>query len=198
MFTVCIVFSQAVAADLGNVGKTYPIAEKDALVEIEEKAKKVDWQKVLDKKKAENFKPANTVHLPRAKRDSTRMVDMSYTTKMDVPDANGGTLYPKGYTFNPLEYVTYSKTLVIINGNDKKQVTWLKNSEYYKRFDVMVLLTEGSYSDIAKQIARAVFYANRQIIERLQLKAVPSVARQKGKLMEVVEYLPEIQIGKRK
>ena len=42
---------------------------------------------------------------------------MTYTTEIDVPDGKGGILYPKGYTFNPLEYLTYSKTIIVINGS---------------------------------------------------------------------------------
>ncbi len=41
------------AKDLGIAGATYPIAEKDALAEIEERAKQVDWEKVIKKDKME-------------------------------------------------------------------------------------------------------------------------------------------------
>ena len=36
---------------LGTYGATYPIAERDALEEIQERARQVDWQKVLDRRK---------------------------------------------------------------------------------------------------------------------------------------------------
>jgi len=189
VLTLCVVYAQA--KDLGSFGKTYPIAEKDALVEIEEKARLVDWKTVLDKKKPEKYQPPDKIHLPRATKNQTRFVDMSYTAEMDVPDGKGGILYPKGYSFNPLEYVTYPKTIVVINGKDKKQVKWFKTSEYSKRIDVMLLLTEGSFPDIAKQIDRNVFYANEKIIRRFQLKVVPSVVRQSRKNMEILEIVPE-------
>jgi conjugal transfer pilus assembly protein TraW len=112
---------------------------------------------------------------------------LTYTTEIDVPDGKGGILYPKGYTFNPLDYVTYPKTLVIIDGTDPEQVKWFAASEYDKRLDATLLLTEGNFGTVSKRIRRPLFYADRKIIERLKLKAVPSIIRQKGRLMEVTE-----------
>ena len=173
---------------LGTFGTTYQISERDALAEIEERARKADWSKVLDKKKIENYQgPPDRGSLPRAKRNRSFLVDMTYTTEIDVPDGKGGILYPKGYTFNPLDYVTYPKTLVVIDGNDPEQVKWLASSEYDKRLDVTLLLTEGNFGVVSKKISRPLFYADRKIIERLKLKAVPSIVRQKGRLMEVTE-----------
>lgn len=176
------------AKELGTFGMTYRIAERDALAEIEERTKQVDWNKVLDKRKVENFQgPPDRVRLPHAKRNRSFPVDMTYTTEIDVPDGKGGILYPKGYTFNPLDYVTYPKTLVVIDGTDPEQVKWFAASEYDKRLDVTLLLTEGSFGPISKRISRPLFYADRKIVERLKLQAVPSVVRQKGRMMEVTE-----------
>lgn len=183
---VCV--SSAQAKELGTFGMTYWIAERDALAEIEERAKQVDWHKVLDKRKVENFQgPPDRVRLPRAKRNRSFPVDMTYTTEIDVPDGKGGILYPKGYTFNPLDYVTYPKTLVVIDGTDPEQVKWFATSEYDKRIDVTLLLTGGSFGAVSKRISRPLFYADRKIVERLKLQAVPSVVRQKGRIMEVTE-----------
>jgi len=184
---------------LGTFGTVYQIAEKDALAEIEARARQVDWSKVLDKKKVENYQgPPDRGGLPRAKRNRSFPVDMTYTTEIDVPDGKGGILYPKGYTFNPLDYVNYPKTLVIINGNDPEQVKWFAASEYDKRLDVTLLLSEGNFGAVSKRISRPMFYADRKIIERLKLKAVPSVIRQKGRLMEVNEIVVSFEIPKAK
>ncbi len=177
---------------IGTFGTTYQISERDALTEIEERARHVDWNKVLDKRKVENYQgPPDKSSLPRAKRNRSFPVDMTYTTEIDVPDGKGGILYPKGYTFNPLDYVTYPKTLVVIDGTDPIQVKWFAASEYDKRLDVTLLLTDGSFGAVSKRISRPLFYADRKIVERLKLKAVPSVIKQEGRLMGVREiYLP--------
>lgn len=194
MKTLCIVVIMLVAYAaharvLGSVGATYAIAEKDALVEIEQKAKGIDWSKAVSRKSIEEYDgPSDRTSLPRATRDRSFPVDMTYTLVTDIPDGKGGVLYPKGYTFNPLDYVTFARTIVVINGNDPEQVKWFAASNYRKRIDVMCLLTEGPYRSLGKKLDVPLFYADSMLIERLQLTAVPSVVRQEGKIMVVHEY----------
>jgi conjugal transfer pilus assembly protein TraW len=93
------------AVELGRVGAVYPIAEKDALSEIEQRAKNFDWTKIFNKEKntakLKAYRPSDMEVLPSALEDSIRTVDMTYTTEFDVPDGRGNILYPKGYVFNP-------------------------------------------------------------------------------------------------
>ncbi len=179
------------AKDIGVVGTTYPVTEKDALVEIEESAGKVNWESYFSseeiQKKISYFKPEDIILLPVAKEDRSFSVDMSYTLMFDIPDGKGGILYPKGYTFNPLDYVVFPKTLVVLNGEDKDQVNWFKSSQYYKDAGVTLLLTDGSYYKLSQELRRPVFYANIIILERLRLHAVPSIIKQEGRFMEVRE-----------
>lgn len=183
------VASAAHARTLGTVGATYSIAEKDALAEIEQKAKRIDWSKVIKRKPIEDYNgPEDRVSLPCAVRDRSFSVDMTYTLKMDIPDGKGGVLYPKGYTVNPLDYVTFTKTLVIIDGNDPDQVKWFASSGYKGRIDVMLLLTEGRYLSLGKKLDVPLFYADSTIIDRLRLSAVPSVVRLEGRVMMVQEH----------
>jgi conjugal transfer pilus assembly protein TraW len=194
---VMLVASAAHARELGTVGETYAIAERDALAEIEEKAKGIDWSKMIKRNSIEAYDgPADRASLPRAAKDRSFPVDMTYTLQMDIPDGRGGVLYPKGYTFNPLDYVTFTRTLVVINGNDPEQVKWFAASEYKGRVDVMLLLTEGPYRSLGKKLDVPLFYADSTIIERLRLSAVPSVVRQEGRNMIVSEFAVPRTAGK--
>ena len=60
-FVWLLTASTAVARDLGTFGAVYDIVEKDALKELEEKAKSVDFSKAVDRnalvKRARNFTP---------------------------------------------------------------------------------------------------------------------------------------------
>ena len=177
--------------DLGTLGATYPIAEKDAIEEIKEKAGKTDWSKHFNKKKIKDavkgYRPERIARLPRATEDRSFNVDISYTLDFDIPDGKGGTLYPKGYTFNPLDYIVLHNVLVVINASDREQVTWLASSQYAKDYTTMLLVTDGDFWDLSHNLKRPVFYAARQLVDRLQLKSVPSVIRQSGRYMEINE-----------
>ena len=179
------------ARNPGTVGAVYPIAEPDALSEIEERARRVDWEKVIGRKivekKVVSFRPAGLVPLARAEKGRKYTVDLTYTLSEDIPDGKGGTLYPKGYAFNPLDYVTLPNTLVVLDGADEAQVNWFYSSEHFNDFKTILLITDGSYSELSKELKRPVYYADGAIIDRFDLEAVPAVVRQKGKNMEVQE-----------
>ncbi|WP_145915439.1 hypothetical protein [Geobacter anodireducens] len=82
--------------ELAITGRTYPISERDALEEVEERAKSVNWQKHLKSIKPENYRPANLPTLPRAQRSRKFLVDMTYTLENDIVNDKGELLYRRG------------------------------------------------------------------------------------------------------
>ena len=182
----------AVCADLGDVGATYPIAERDALAEIEERAGAVNWGRAFDPKRMseriKDYRPEGMDVLPTAKKDRVFQVNMNWILDFDIPDGRGGILYPRGFSFNPLEYVFLPNVLVLIDGSNARQVEWFKVSPYAKDYRVMLLLCGGSYTRDMGKLKRPAFYADARIVKRFQLKAVPAVIVQKGTVMEVREY----------
>ena len=193
-FVCLLMASTAVARDLGTFGAVYDIVEKDALKELEEKAKSVDFSKAVDRnalvRRARNFTPEDVKEMKMigpARKDRTFLVDMTYTLERDIKDDKGNIVYPAGYTFNPLNYVAYPRTLVILNGKRPEQVRWFEESSYAKDAQVTLLLTDGSYSELSRSLKRPVFYASTKLIEVFKIQAVPSVVRQSGAYMEVTE-----------
>jgi len=191
------VFAGTQSKDLGIAGNTYPIVEPDALQEIQEKAKTMNINKYIPRtkleKRAKEFKPIDLPVLKPASVDRSFTVDLTYTLNFDITDGKGNIIYPKGYTFNPLDYIRYNKTIVVINGNNKKQLEWFENSEYAKDINILLLITNGSYYQIGERLKRQVFYANKLIVEKFRLKAVPSVIQQKGVVLEVKEIAIQSQ-----
>ena len=192
-----VVFAGIQNKDLGIAGNTYPIAEPDALQEIQEKAKTININKYMNKarleKRTKEFKPIDLPVLKPASVDRSFTVDLTYTLDFDITDGKGAIVYPRGYTFNPLDYIRYNKTIVVINGNNKKQLEWFENSEYAKDINILLLITNGSYYQVKERLKQQVFYANKLIVERFKLKAVPSVIQQKGPVLEVKEIAIENQ-----
>ena len=191
IFLTVTLINPSYAKDLGVVGATYGIAEKDALQEIEDRAREVDWSKHISKEKTahsfKSYRPEGMAALPRARKDRSFTVDMTYTLPFDIPDGKGGILYPKGYTFNPLDYLGYRMTLVVIDGADKAQVEWFKRSPYFKEPTAKLLISGGSYLGLSESLKRPVYFADRRIVEKFKLAAVPSVISQQGRVMEVRE-----------
>ena len=153
----------------------------------------MDWRKAIDKEKMmtriKNFRPGDLHPLPVAMADKIFMVDMTYILDIDISDPRGGILYPKGFSFNPLDYLNLSSILVVIDAGDRRQVDWFKTSPYADDYRTRLLLAGGGYYDLAKELDRPVFYLMDTIARRLRLSAVPSVIRQEGNMLEVREVL---------
>lgn len=177
--------------NLGVMGETYPIVESDILAELKKQAnqKQPTRKEILEKIKT--YQPSNMQRLPGAKTNRTFLVDMTYTFEKDIVDANGNIIYPKGYTFNPLDYFSFPGGMVVIDGDDPDQIKWFKKSPYFENHQARLLLSGGYAHNLVEQFKRPVFYLTNVIAKRLQLAAVPSVIVQQGKKLQVREvYIP--------
>ena len=135
------------------------------------------------------YQPANLHALPRATKDATTMVDLTHTLEQDLIDAQGTILYPRGFTFNPLRYVSLSGALVVIDGSDPEQVAWFKGSPYGANRRALLLLSGGLAAALRDELQRPVAYLTEDIAQRLQLRAVPSVVMEQDQHLTVREVL---------
>ena len=176
--------------NLGVVGETYPIVEPDVVAELKEQAAKT--KKLSDdefREQMKSYQPEDLHHLPRATRDRTFLVDMTYTLDRDLLDGDGKVIYPRGFTFNPLDYVSFSGGMLVIDGSDPMQVKWFTETPYANNHQVRLLLSGGYAYKLIKELKRSVFYLTKEIADRLQLAAVPSLVIQKDDKLEVREIM---------
>lgn len=180
--------------DQGYFGNVYDIKERDALQEIESFMASMDndgtkpiINKEITESKIKNYKPDGLISVPRATESRTRFIRPEHTLEMDIKDDKGNILYPKGYKFSPLDYVQNPRTYIAINANDPIQVEWFKKSEYSKKIDVTLLITEGSYYDLSKSVSNVVYYCLPEIHKGFQIEKVPSIIKQEGNQLKIVE-----------
>lgn len=172
------------------MGAVYPVIEPD--IRIEMKAKAVEkWE--LQKKKylegVQKYQPDNLHQLPRAQRDRSFAVDMTYTLNRDITNQDRQILYPKGFRFDPLDYMSLTIGLVVIDGADPDQINWFKQSPYASNHKMRLLLSGGYAQPLITDLDRAVFYLDKGTADRFQLAAVPCVVVQRDKHIQVTEFL---------
>ena len=172
---------------LEPVGPTSAVIETDLAETPRQRAVSVDLEQLRSVQA--RYQPANLHVLPRATKDSSITVDLSHTLKEDVQDANGQVLYPAGFTFNPLRYVSLSGTLVVIDGSDPEQVAWFKGSPYGANRRALLLLSGGLAAALRDELQRPVAYLTEDLAQRLQLRAVPSVVMEQDQHLTVREVL---------
>jgi len=179
------------AKDLGTTGKTYPVAEKDLLNEIEGRAAQTDWEGIFKKEqeKIRNEAGKGKIPLPASDNATSYLIDMTYTLPHDIPKVSPegqivGVLYPKGYKFNPLEYTKINETYVIFNGSRKAEVDWFV-SNYRNQPLVYPIISEGSVFDVAERLGRPVYLLDEQLRKLFQIERTVSVVYPEGKFMRV-------------
>ena len=170
---------------LEPVGPTSAVIETDLAEALRQRAVSVDVERLRSAQA--RYQPANLQALPRATKDATTMVDLTHTLEQDVQDANGQVLYPAGFTFNPLRYVSLSGALVVIDGSDPEQVAWFKGSPYGANRRALLLLSGGLAAPLRDELRRPVAYLTEDIARRLQLRAVPSIVVERDNQLEIRE-----------
>ena len=178
---------------LGYYGKTYKIAEKNLLGVIKGRIKHVNWKAVIKrshiKRQVENYQPYNIeVNLPTALHTKIFEPSMWYTLKFNIKSSTGQIIYPKGFRYKITDYITLPNVLVVINGDDKRQVRWFRHSKYFNNLSVMPLITKGNYYKLDKRFKIPVYYYMKSLQKRFKLQAVPSVIWQKGTVLYVKQY----------
>ncbi len=104
--------STAMAAT-SKIGRTWPIAEPDALSEIEGRAAHVpDMKSAFGPR--ENWSAMKAATLGIAQADRNRTVVPLYTLEQDIRLPDGKLLYARGYSFNPLAYVSLPQRLIVV------------------------------------------------------------------------------------
>ena len=180
--------SSAQAAEivqLEPVGPTSVVIEIDLGDELRQRAVSVDVKQLRHTQA--RYQPANLHALPRATKDTSTMVDLTHTLEQDLVDAQGTILYPSGFTFNPLRYVSLSGALVVIDGSDPEQVAWFKGSPYGTNHRALLLLSGGLAATLRDELVRPVAYLTEDIARRLQLRAVPSVVVERDNQLVIRE-----------
>lgn len=175
---------------LGVVGTTYPIVEPDMLADLQKQVLRNKEARKQWVEQIKTYQPADLQALPQATADRTYQVDMTYTLSRNLTDADGKTIYPKGYSFNPLNYINFPGGIVVIDGGAPAQVEWFKQTPYAENHQVKLLITDGLALELIETLQRPVFYLTEDIASRLQLQAVPSLIFQQGNRMLVREIKP--------
>ena len=170
---------------LEPAGPTSAVIESDLVDALRQRAVSVDVEQLRSTQA--HYQPANLHVLPRATKDTTTMVDLTHTLEQNLVDAQGTVLYPAGFTFNPLRYVSLSGALVVIDGSDPEQVAWFKGSPYGSNRRALLLLSGGLAAALRDELLRPVAYLTEDIARRLQLRAVPSIVVERDNQLEIRE-----------
>jgi conjugal transfer pilus assembly protein TraW len=183
-------------ARTSTIGRTWSVAEPDALAEIEARIARQPPSMAARFGPRSDWSALKPAPLAIAKDNRVRSVVPFHTLEFDLALPDGKVLYPRGYTFNPLSYVSLPQRLIVVHARD---LGWAMRTASLTDW---ILLSEGGgpHADaltLGERLGRPVFVLEERVKERLGLTHAPVIVRQLGERLELTEVRLE-RAGSRK
>jgi conjugal transfer pilus assembly protein TraW len=173
-------------ASATTIGRTWPIAEPDALTEIEGRVDRQPASMTAAFGPRARWTAMRAAALASTSKDRIRWIVPFYTLQQDIVLPDGKLLYPRGFTFNPLSYVSLPQRLIVVAPHDLGWALTAAGPTDY------ILLTAGGPKDedaiaLGERHGRPLFILEERVKERLGLTVAPVIVRQVGQKLELTE-----------
>lgn len=190
-----VVSTNLQALDLGVHGRLYPIDEQNLIEAIQANAQAdIDsgaWKKRTEqwrKKARYQVNRPNGIQLPRTAKTSSRLFDPSVVFPDDIKDAEGNLIYSAGRPVNPLSYISWSRQLIFIDGDDREQIDWMISVTQLKPSQYKVVLTNGPVMDLMNELNQRLYFdQNQNLVRRLNIQSLPARVYQQGLYLRIDE-----------
>lgn len=192
--SAALIGSSSHARDLGTIGPSYAIPERNLLDVIQERLKErmkdgfleKQRRKLTERSKRYITRPRG-LPLPRTQTYRAYDVSLEFVTTEDITDGQGHILYPVGTRVNPLVFQSLTKILCFADGDDPDQVKWL-NRHCSDPLKHKLILVQGNYPKVTEQLNRRLYFDQRgYLVDRFEIQAVPATVRQKEHILHVEE-----------
>ncbi len=189
MTSICLAAIAGTAlAATSQIGRTWPIAETDAMSEIESRATHVpDMRQAYGPRSG--WSAMKAAALGDAREDRQRTVVPFFTLDQEIKLPDGRVVYPRGFTFNPLAFVTLPQRLVVARPVD---LAWALRTARSSDFILMAAGKPGDADAItlSERHGRSIFILEERVKQRLGLTVAPVVVTQAGQKLVLNEYGP--------
>lgn len=179
------------AKDLGVQGAIFEIKEKSLLEVIYERLSNLETTKKLTnhqkeiqtKVKTSIENPLPVTGITTATSYSSRTYDPSIIIDEDIQDHEGNFIARKGTHVNPLDYQSFGKPLLLIQGDDETQVSWALKQ------DAKIVLVSGKPLALARNHNKMFYFDQGAILSsKFNITAVPAMISQKDKSLLIEEF----------
>lgn len=196
MIVGAFILAGSARAETSNIGRTWPIAEPDAMAEIEAAVARQPASIAPRFGPRSQWSALKGAMLGLAEKSRIRNVVPFYTLEEEIRLPDGKILYPKGFTFNPLTYVSLPARLIIVHPRD---LGWALKTAALTDW---ILLTGGGGAEddalsLGEKHSRALFILEERVKERLGLTVAPVIVRQTGQRLELTEVHLERKGGRK-
>ena len=184
--------------DFGFHGKSYEIAEQDALKAITNKLRVMKESGELDEKMlAWREQTVNRLKNPKAAlaepakatKDKIRYFDPSLVLERDIFDHQGKIIATRGTRINPLERLPFfNEVLVFIDGNDQVQTSFALDLLKEDQYRTKSILGKGDVFGLMEKFEQRLYFdQGGLLVEHFGILAVPTIISKSGNLLQIRE-----------
>lgn len=186
--------SPLLARDLGTFGPVFEVSEPSILDAIQGRLSAMEAsgemeqmrQDMEDRTRAYVNRPRPVSGLRKATEDRYYSVDLSITVERDIADHRGVVFARAGQVINPLHYSHFTKRIVLLDGDDPKQVAWAIS--HGTEIDTLLVLTNGAPLELTRQHGRRFYFDQDGVItNRFNVMALPAEIIRGDEVMHVHE-----------
>jgi hypothetical protein len=181
LLLVLMVASTAVNASEYVLGTTFPIEERDVKEEINQS--RIPSRQQVEQAGKDAYKEilGSTLGMGRVESGTAKTwkVVPTYSLPFEVVDKKGEVIYPKGFTFNPLDYAPIKKRYLVIN-DSPEQIQYAQ--EIYSG---EMILVDGNPRLV--EFAPA-YKLPKQITDRTGITRVPVSITQESNYLRMTEH----------
>ncbi|MDO9103876.1 MAG: TrbC family F-type conjugative pilus assembly protein [Methylovulum sp.] len=187
--------------DAGQKGPVFEITEPDMIEEMKRRMENIDWARQKEDAVAGFWKKQDEFVLPVAKENRTRNVDVSIVSSQDIRHPDGRIIFKKGDKINPQAIIPMRHAYIVFDATRQEQVKIAKKMGdvlLKKQRPVVYLFSKidkdsgwKHYNETVAILNGPIYKLNKQIVDRFQLQALPSLIEGQGDHVVVSEVLSE-------
>lgn len=181
------------AKDLGSWGDVWPVQEQSFLALIQDRLQGLQdngqlaelQQQFQDRVVEHTLRPAPVEGLVTDTQAHTSWYDPTFVVGQTLADAQGQVFARQGDTLNPLDTLALNTTLYFIDGDDARQVDWMKAqtppTPTYK-----VILVNGNIKSATDALSERIYFDQQGVLtKKLGIHYIPVMVRQDGRRLKV-------------
>lgn len=184
--------------DLGTIGPTYKILERDLIEVFKDKFRAMEKTGELTSMQEDyKNKVVGGIEKPRpvagirpTETTRTFYLDPTYTLDRNITDEKGRVLFPVGTKVNPFDYDRMTKNLLFFDASSKAQTAFARRFIAESKIPVKPVLVGGEPLKLGREWKSQVFFdQGGSLSRRFAITRVPSVVSQDGKRLRVDEHM---------
>lgn len=186
-------------ADLGTVGPTIDISERDLVDVMQERAHRLDFDALKKAAKDRFWANQQYFELGRVVENRMREIDPTVIVSQDILDSTGKVITARGTRINPLDVRPFNQRLVVFDGRDEAQVRLARKEydEHAPMTRVTLILsaldtTDGwaEFQKLQGYLGAPLYVLTPEVLNTFALEKTPSIVYAAGNKFVVQEIEP--------